>query len=71
MHSHLKAAEQQAQSVPQFCASHGISRAFFYILQRKGNGPRLMRVGRRTLVATEAAADWRRKMESDAERAAA
>jgi predicted DNA-binding transcriptional regulator AlpA len=53
-----------AFTVPQFCSTHGISRALFYILQREGNGPRVMKAGRRTLVSREAAADWRSRMET-------
>ena len=53
-------------TVQEFCAAHGgISKVFFYKLLKDGKGPRLMRVGRRTLVTTEAAADWRKQMEMD------
>lgn len=52
-----------AFTVPQFCTAHGISRALFYILRSEGRGPRVMKCGRRTLIAREAAADWRREME--------
>jgi hypothetical protein len=53
----------EAFSVAEFCEAHRISRALFYLLLKEGNGPRLMRVGRRTLVTVEAAAEWRRRME--------
>ena len=52
-----------AFSIPQFCRRHGISRAHFYNLSKIGQGPALMRVGRRTLISAEAAAEWRRRME--------
>ena len=52
-----------AFSIPEFCRRHGISRAHFYNLSRSGDGPALMRVGRRTLISAEAAAEWRRRME--------
>lgn len=53
-------------TVTEFCAEHGgISRVLFYKLQKEGRGPRLMKVGRRTLISAEAAADWRRQMELD------
>lgn len=53
-------------TVQEFCAEHGgISKPFFYKLQKEGKGPRLMKVGRRTLVTAEAAADWRKQMEND------
>ena len=50
-------------TVAQFCEAHDISRTTFYQLQKDGKGPRLMKVGRRTLITAEASADWRRKME--------
>ncbi|WP_305073885.1 hypothetical protein [Propionivibrio sp.] len=51
-------------TVQEFCAEHGgISKPFFYKLQKEGKGPRLMKVGRRTLITTESAADWRKQME--------
>jgi hypothetical protein len=50
-------------SIPLFCRSHGISEDFFYKLKRQGQTPRLMKVGARTLISHEAAADWRRECE--------
>lgn len=57
-------ANTAAQSVNDFCRANGISRSLFYKLQRQGKGPRLMRIGRRTLVSAEAADEWRRTVES-------
>lgn len=51
-------------TIPQFCDAHNISRTHLYELIKQGKGPRLMKVGRRTLISTEAAADWRRDMEA-------
>jgi predicted DNA-binding transcriptional regulator AlpA len=59
--------ERDAYTLREFCARHGLSRAHFYRLQALGSGPRLIRAGRRVLVSREAATDWRRKMERDAE----
>jgi predicted site-specific integrase-resolvase len=53
-----------ANSIQTFCRSHGISRATFYNLQRRGEGPIVMKVGKRTLVSDEAAEAWRRRMEN-------
>lgn len=53
-----------AFSVPEFCSAHRISRALFYLLLRDGQGPRVIKAGRRTLVSAEAADEWRRKMEA-------
>ncbi len=51
-------------TIPQFCDDHNISRAFFYKLTKAGEGPRITKLGRRTLVTAEAAAAWRAKMEA-------
>jgi hypothetical protein len=54
-----------AYSIPDFCRAHGgISEAYFHLLVKEGLGPDLMKVGNRTLVSIEAAAAWRRKMET-------
>ena len=52
-------------TIPQFCDSHNISRTHFYELVKRGQGPRLMKVGRRTLISQEAAAEWRKRMEDE------
>jgi len=52
-----------AFSVAEFCQRHGISQSFYFVLQAEGRGPRIMRVGRRTLISREAAAAWRRQQE--------
>jgi hypothetical protein len=54
-----------AYSIEQFCAAHGgISEAFFHKLVSEGRGPKLMKVGGRTLVSVEAAREWRRACEA-------
>jgi hypothetical protein len=58
-----------AYSVPDFCRLHGgISEAFFWKIVADGHGPKLMKVGARTLVSVEAAAAWRRQREAAAAR---
>jgi len=52
-----------AKSIPSFCQAHGISRATFCNLMKRGEAPIVMRVRKRTLVSDEAAAAWRRRME--------
>ena len=59
-------ADALAFSIPEFCRRHGISRAHFYNLSKSGDSPAVMRVGRRTLISAEAAAEWRRRMEQAA-----
>ena len=51
-------------TVAEFCFAHGdISRSFFYKLVNQGIGPRLLKVGKRTLITAESAAEWRVEME--------
>ena len=58
-------AEVCAFSIPEFCRAHGgMSQSYFHALVAKGRGPRLMKVGARTMISVEAAADWRRAQEA-------
>lgn len=56
-------ADKSALTVDEFARQHSISRGYVYKLIAEGRGPRLMKVGRRTLVSREAAEEWRRQME--------
>jgi hypothetical protein len=62
----LGAVDRAAYSVVEFARAHSMSRAHLYNLLRDGLGPRVMRAGRRTLISTESAAEWRRRMEAAA-----
>jgi excisionase family DNA binding protein len=53
-------------SVSEFCHAHGISRGTFYKLLSENRGPRAVKIGRRTLISSEAAEEWRRRMEREA-----
>jgi hypothetical protein len=48
-----------ALSILEFCAAFGISDDFYYKLKRQGQGPREMKVGKRTLISLAAADEWR------------
>jgi len=63
--------EKQAYSIDEFCFAHGFCRASFYNMLKRGEGPRVMKVGGRTLVSHEAAADWRRDREANTDPKAA
>jgi hypothetical protein len=63
-------AEQDAYGVEAFCKRHGFSRAYLYLLWRRGEGPRFMQVGTRRLISKEAGADWRRSLEQTPPKAA-
>jgi hypothetical protein len=49
-----------AFSVAEFCKAHGdMSIGFFYVLQKRGEGPRTMKIGTRTMISLEEASRWR------------
>jgi hypothetical protein len=58
-----------AFSIRQFCKAHAISEDMFYKMQREKWGPTTMKVGSRTLISHEAAAEWRRAREAAAKEA--
>ncbi len=62
--------DKLAFSVDEFCHSHDICRASFYAALKSGRGPKIMRVGHRTLLSHEAAEEWRRRMEAETEQRA-
>ena len=55
-----------AMSIKEFSAEHRISEDMFFKMRRAGWGPAVMRVGSRTLISHEAAAEWRRSREEAA-----
>jgi hypothetical protein len=52
-------------SIDQFCADHGICRAFYYKLRRAGRGPVEIKLGTRTMISVESAAAWRHRMQAE------
>jgi hypothetical protein len=60
-----------AYTIRQFARAHGLSEDMFYKMRRAGWGPKVMRVGSRTLISVESAAAWRREREADAATTAA
>jgi hypothetical protein len=61
---------RDAYSVEEFCLRHAISRAFLYLLWKRGDGPAFMQLGSRRLISCEAAAEWRARMTAPAQRVA-
>ena len=51
-------------SIPQFAEAHGISASMYFKLKKQGLTPREMKVGSRTLITFEAAAEWRAEREA-------
>lgn len=56
---------RKASSIEEFCRRHSISKAHYFNLQKRGQGPRVMRVGARVLITPEAEAEWRKAREAD------
>jgi hypothetical protein len=54
-----------------FCRAHKISVDHYYRMARAGLGPVVMRLGHRTLISFESAAEWRREREEPRKPAAA
>ena len=63
MSTQIASREVAASTVDEFCHAHRISRGTFYNLLKDNRGPSIMKIGARTLVSSEAAAAWRRRME--------
>jgi hypothetical protein len=51
-------------TIEDFCMAHCISKAHFYVLLRKGEAPPTFTVGRRRLIARDAALAWVRQNET-------
>ena len=58
-----------ALSILEFCDAHGISEGFYYKLKKQRKGPCEMKVGARTLISVESAAEWRPAREAQHSRA--
>jgi predicted DNA-binding transcriptional regulator AlpA len=57
-------------SVSAFCTDNGLSRSLFYRLLKDGRGPRVTKIGRRSLISGQAASEWRARMEGETAQAA-
>jgi hypothetical protein len=60
--------EPLAFSIAEFAELHGISIDHYFRLARLGLGPRVMRLGHRTLISRESASEWRRAREEPADK---
>jgi hypothetical protein len=58
------APRRLALSIPEFCTAHGFSEGMYYKMRKQGLTPREMKVGTRTLITFEAAAQWRAEREA-------
>ena len=52
--------ERLALSIPEFCQTHNLSQSKYFEIARRGEGPEVFKVDRRTLISIESAAAWRK-----------
>jgi predicted DNA-binding transcriptional regulator AlpA len=50
-------------TVQNFCREYALSRATFYRLINNDSGPRITKIGKRTLISREAAEDWQARVD--------
>jgi hypothetical protein len=62
--------DRDAYRIPEFCRRHSISPSKYFQLAAAGEGPRVMRIGKRVVISREAAADWRLAREAASKGAA-
>jgi predicted DNA-binding transcriptional regulator AlpA len=53
----------RALSIRSFCLVYDISPATFFRMQREGWGPKVMKIGHKSLISMEAADEWRQERE--------
>jgi hypothetical protein len=53
---------RKAFTIDEFCARHGISRAFFYKLKGQGRAPRVTELDAKRLIMEESETAWREAM---------
>ncbi len=64
LHQSSVVGSRQCLTIDEFCSAHGnIARSFFHKLVNQGEGPRLLKIGRRTMITLEAAEEWRKRNE--------
>lgn len=55
-------------SIDEWCQMHGLSRSFFYVLQKRGEGPTTFKIGKLTRISEEANRYWVASKEAEASR---
>ena len=58
--------ERAALSIPEFCATHGVSESWYYAKKKTGETPPEIRVGGRRLIDATEAAKWRQRRQEQA-----
>ncbi len=55
------------QSIPKFCKDNGISRAFFYKLRADSKGPKVTKLGSRSVITPKSRKDWLDSLDQEAD----
>lgn len=53
-------------TIDEFCAAQKISRAYFYLLLKRGTAPRAYKLGKTTRISEEAVREWIAAREAEA-----
>ncbi len=61
--SQKKSYVEKTYTIPELCDAYSISRSKSYEILKAGSGPRIMKVGRRTLISVKAAEEWQARIE--------
>lgn len=56
--------DSHALTIPAFCAKHGCSRSFFYLMVKRGEAPRTYRLGSLVRISPQAETEWVRQREA-------
>jgi hypothetical protein len=60
----------RAMSIAEFCDAFRISIDFYFAMAKRGEGPRTMKIGARTLIPIEAVDEWQAAREAASKTAA-
>jgi predicted DNA-binding transcriptional regulator AlpA len=60
-----------SMTIQKWCASHGFSRGFFYILKKRNEAPATIKVGRAVRITERANREWLAEREASSDRRAA
>lgn len=55
-----------AKSITKFCKTYDISESFFYKLRKQGKAPKILKLGKRSIITPDAEQEWREEMEANA-----
>lgn len=57
-------------TIDEFCGNQRISRAYYYVLVKRGRAPRSFKLGRTTRISEDAVVEWVKAREAESRGAA-